>query len=59
MQKKKNQYKTPEMEIVLFEQEDIITTSGESTEENLRTLILMNFRRYHKKTVEIGDSKKC
>lgn len=33
MQKKKNQYKTPEMEIVLFEQEDIITTSGESTED--------------------------
>jgi hypothetical protein len=33
MQKKKNQYKTPEMEIVLFEQEDIITASGESSEE--------------------------
>ncbi len=38
MQKKKNQYKTPEMEIVLFEQEDIITTSGESTEENFKDL---------------------
>lgn len=36
MQKKKNQYKTPEMEIVLFEQEDIIATSGESTEENFK-----------------------
>lgn len=38
MQKKKNQYKTPEMEIVLFEQEDIITTSEESTEENFKDL---------------------